>query len=216
VASASFAQAASSEAVRSQVTRIDGLAAVIGTGGAGERVLMSDVELRARMALLRHVGREEALGEIPEGLLQATLLELIGETLIAREALRVQAVSPSAADVSRERLRLIQQSGGRRSLSAVLDGSGASWAEIDAIARRRALVTGFLSANLEGVNVVTDAEIERAYHENSADYGGQPLAVLREQIRATLSQDAIDRAVARWVRVLSTRVAVHVFVDYEK
>jgi hypothetical protein len=196
--------------------RLDGLAAVVGGTAPGPEVdvvLRSDVELRARITL---GPRAHGLppGQLPATLLQVSLREIIGELLIAREARRVQATSPSAEDVERERRRLEQSAGGPERLGALLKQQAADPSEVLVIARRRAQVVAFLSANLEGASVVTDSEVERAFAEDPARYQGRSLSEVREALRARLSARALEATIERWVHVLEARTATRVFADY--
>ncbi|MGD8861295.1 MAG: hypothetical protein PVI30_14905 [Myxococcales bacterium] len=198
-------------------TRLDGLAAVIGGDGPGpgvDVVLRSDVELRARIALSGGTTGPLPLGPLPAGLLQATLDELIGEHLIAREAQRVQAVSPSHAEVVREERRLMRAAGGSERMLALLDALSARREEVRETARRRALVAAFLSANLEGATVVTDSEVERAYQATRARHAGEDPQELRRRLRARLAREALAGTIERWVRVLRARVPVRVHARY--
>lgn len=197
--------------------RLDGLAAVIGGQAPGpgvDIVLQSDVELRARIAW---VGRQQGpvdLPELPGTVLHAALQEIIGEQLIAREARRVQAATPSAGDIERERARLVRSAGGQARMDALLATLAASPEEVDAIARRRALVGAFLSANLEGVAVVTEAEAEHAYEQSKEAYEGRDRKAALVELRGRLSREALDRTIARWVAVLSSRTPVRIYVSY--
>jgi len=197
--------------------RADGLAAVVGGTGPGPEVdviLRSDVELRARIALSGSRVGEPSLGRLPPSLLRATLAEIIGEHLIAREARRVQAVTPGAAELLRERSRLETEGGGKARLSALLAAVQASWAEIDAVAARRALVAAFLSANLEGATIVTEAEVQRAFEQSRERYVGVDPAQAKKELSARLAREALDQSIGRWVSVLRARTAVRVYVDY--
>jgi len=101
--------------------RLDGLAAVVGGSGPGtgiDVVLQSDVELRARISLSGRTEGPLELGPLPTSSLGASLNEIVGELLIAREARRVQAATPSAAAIERERKRLAVTAGGGERLGA--------------------------------------------------------------------------------------------------
>jgi hypothetical protein len=204
------------------VLRADGLAASIG-GGSGEEaevILRSDVDLRARMSLAGQGARtasadQAALSTPPASLLEATLNELVGEALIAREAQRVQVAMPSSADIQHEKQRLVLMVGGRARLDALLQSAGADESEIDAIAKRRAITAAFLSANLEGAMVVTDGEIEQRYHAEAASFAGIEPAQARELIRARLAREALARNIERWVRVLRARTNVRIVASFK-
>jgi hypothetical protein len=197
--------------------RLDGLAAVVGGQAPGpgvDIVLQSDVELRARIAWVGQQQGPVSLPELPAKVLHAALQEIIGEQLIAREARRVQAATPNAADIERERTRLVRSAGGPSRMGALLAALAASPDELDAIARRRALVGAFLSANLEGVAVVTEAEAEHAYEQSKQDYEGRDRKTALVELRGRLSREALDRTIARWVAVLSSRTPVRIYVSY--
>ena len=195
--------------------RAEGLVALVGGSAPGPGViaiLRSDVDLRARLHLAGQLRTRLPLGPLPPDLVRATLDELVGEALIAREAERVQIATPSSRDVSRERRRLEQMAGGRERLAELLDELGVDPEEIDASARRRALVSTFLEANLEGASVVTEADVQRYYDSGEHPFGDPPppLDEVRETLRSLLSRRALDEAVRRWVTVLRARTVVRV------
>jgi len=141
---------------------------------------------------------------LPEALREASLQEIIGELLIAREAKRVQISLPTTADAQREKDRLVRVTGGAVRTATLLSDLGAREEELDVIARRRVLVAAFLRVNLEGVTTVTQAELEQAL---SSRREGTSL----EQLRADLAKAALERAVKRWVVMLRARIAVRIY-----
>ena len=198
--------------------RVGGIAAVVGGSAPGpgvDVILRSDVELRARIAVSGQAENATGFEALPPDLLRATLDQLIGESLIAREAERVRVSSPSEADVERERRRLAEEAGGATRLATLLERLGATPPEVEALARRRALVTSFLQVNLEGTTVVTDAQVDHAYEEGEHPFTDRPLDEVREALRAWLGRRALDRAVRRWVTVLHARTTVRVLVQYD-
>ena len=209
--------AASASAQSSAATRIEGVAAAIG-GAAGEAtdvILQSDVELRARMLLLGR-DRDQAMhGELPQGLLSAALRELIGERLIAREAERVQITKPTQGMVQQEKQRLLSSAGGVDRVWGLLERLGASPAELDGMAERRALVGAFLRANLESTTVITDREIDDYIARDRARWAGQLPASVRAEVRAVLARTSLARNIERWVRVLRARVPVRIYAAFE-
>jgi len=198
--------------------RVDGIAALVGGAAPGRGVttiLRSDVELRARIALAGEAPDQPLpIGPLPGSLLRASLDEVIGEILIAREAERVRVALPAGARVARERARLAESAGGAERLRDLLRALGASPDEIETIARRRALVTTFLEANLEGTTVVTDAVVEQTYAAGGHPFEDQPLDQVLEQLRAYLARQAIDHAVGRWVTVLRERTPLRILTSF--
>ncbi len=194
----------------------DGVAAVIGGSGAGpdvDVILRSDVELRARILLSGERGRVVE-DEIPGYWLAQALEQMIGESLIAREAERVRIATPTLADQRAERMHIETLAGGAQQLATLMALMRISQPELDQIVKRRALVAVFLTANLDRVTVITDAEIERAYEERHAQQGGRSLDEVREVIRAQLAREAMQSTVAQWVTTLRARTTVRVVADY--
>ncbi len=192
----------------------DGLAALVGglAPGPGVDVLLrSDVELRARLHLAGQAPDSPLpLAPLPTALVRATLDELVGELLIAREAARVRIRPPSTADVLHERERLEAEAGGAERLAGLLRAVGASPSEVDELARRRAVVGAFLTANLEGTTEISDAEVERLYLTGEHPFADLELEEAREPLRIWAAQAALERAVARWVGVLRARTPLRI------
>lgn len=198
--------------------RIDGVAALVGGASPGlgvDVILRSDVELRARMALSGRTTGELPLGRLPAPLLKATLAEIVGEHLLAREARRVQVGNVAASDRATERAHLVRGAGGDERMGALLRVLGVGAGEIDAIAERRALVAAFLRANLEGATVVSAAELERAWEAEREGIPPEEHPTVLKALRARLAREALDRAIARWVGVLTARTTVETYADYD-
>lgn len=205
-----------SAAEASETLLLDGLAAVLGGTDPLDPprpILQSDVELRARLSLLPHDSERALFAELPRSLLRATLDQLIGEQLIAIEAERVQIATPRAADIARELSNIEREAGGRRALVRLLARLDASQVELEAMALRRALISAFLRANLEGVNVATDAEVDarlRAAGDSFVTDPRESRESARSAVRALLEQEALTRNIEHWVRVLRARTRVRV------
>jgi hypothetical protein len=197
----------------------DGVAAVVGgtTPGPGvDVVLHSDVELVARLELAGRSGDAFAIARLPDSLLGATLDQLLGEVLIAREADRVQVVAATADDRARERRRIEDALGGAAGVRRFLELTGAGEEELRRIADRRALVAAFLRANLSGGDLVSDADVERLYASGEHPFFGQDLSEVREALRVMLVRQRLAESVARWVRVLRARTPMRVFATYAR
>lgn len=208
-------RAASAQSVGQAPVRIDGLAAVVGGHAPGPAtivILRSDVELRARLALLASSNLALALAPIPEGVSVASLTELVGEALITTEARRLNLEGPSAQARAAERARLIE-SGGPEA-PALFSALGVSERELAAWAERRAIVSGFLAANLEGTLDVSSAELERLFNSEPHPYRDEPFAEARERFATWLARDRMERAVRRWVDTIAQRTPHRFVADY--
>lgn len=195
--------------------RVDGLAAVVGALAPGPGVLTlyrSDVELRARMALLSAGSLAQALGPLPAGLLSASLIELVGEALIAVESSRLSLAPPSEAALADARARLL----GARASEAreLMTALGVSDGELAAWVRRRAVVAGFLQANLEGTLALSPDALERAFTSEPHPFEGQPFEAVRARFAAWLAEQRMQAAVRRWVESLRERTPHRVLASY--
>lgn len=198
-------------------SRIDGVAAMVGgaSGGANVTIILrSDVDLRARIALRGRVDTAATQTDLPPDLLNATLDELVGEALIAREAERVRVRESEARDLEVERAQLVSLAGGQEGFDEVVRATHATPREITAMVTRRAQVTAFLEANLEGTTVVTDSQLLLAYESGEHPFVGRPLEEVETDLRAFLARRALERAVARWVTVLRARFPVRIVARY--
>jgi hypothetical protein len=198
--------------VQREVVRVDGVAAVVGGLAPGPNAITlfeSDVELRARYALLRHSDLRSALGELPPALLAASLKELIGEALIAAEAIRLNMPDPSNAAIVGQRAQL--QSGSTR---ALLEALGVNERELVEWIERRARVDEFLQANLEGTLDVTEEELEKAFQSEAHPFYGEPFELAREKFERWYGGVKLERAVKSWVTTLSQRTPHRVYVAY--
>jgi hypothetical protein len=197
--------------------RLDGLAALVGGLTPGPQViaiLRSDVELRARVWLSREGSLERALGPIPVGLMRASLQELLGEGLIAVEADRLSLAGPSPEALASERARMIGRGEAGAAISGLLSALAIDERELGAWIERRAIVSGFLQANLEGTLDIAPAELEQLFRTESHPFQQFTFPEARERFAAWLAQQRTQQAVARWVQSLTQRTPHRVFADY--
>lgn len=214
--SAERTSAQESSRASASAQRVEGVAVRVGERGTAPPVvlLLSDVELRARLRLAGESRGPLPLAELPAELLSATLNELVGEALISREGERVQLPEPSENAVRREVRRLENLGGGAERTSALLSALGASSDELRASARRRAQASIFLESNLQADAAVDDLELERVYATGEHPFIGQELDDVREAMRVWLLRSRIAGAVERWVEALSARETVVYFAPY--
>jgi hypothetical protein len=198
--------------------RVDGVAAYVGGASPGEGVrviLLSDVELRARISLFNAGSGPRALSDVlTPALLQATLAALLGESLIAVEALRLGLAAPTASAVRDQRARLGTAGRGERAFQELMEALEVGAEEIDDIARQRAVVGAFLAANLEGTLDVSETELVRAFETEDHPFQGLPFEAERAHFAAWLQQKLLQEAVGRWVVSLRERIPHRVLVSF--
>lgn len=198
-----------------EVVRIDGVAAVVGGAAPGPTTIViwrSDVALRARLALLRSRSLAVALGPVPSAVLSASLSELLGEGLIALEARRLNLEAPSEEEREAERERLLAAAG--PDVRTLLRTLGVGERELTHWIERRAIVSAFLAANLEGTLDVSDMELERLFRAEPHPYQGEPFAAARDRFARWLERQRTEAAVRRWVDTLAQRTPHRVFARY--
>jgi hypothetical protein len=200
-----------------RVNRVDGVAAVVGAltpGPAALVILHSDVELRARMAMLRQSDVRTALGPLPEGVLSASLKELLGEALIAVESARLNMAEPAPGALADQRTQLVGTPSWPTPARELLDALGVNERELSAWAERRAVVDAFLQANLEGTLDVSDEELAKAFANEAHPFQGEPYAQAQPRFRLWYSQRKLQQAVERWIVSLSQRTPHRVLARY--
>lgn len=198
--------------------RVDGVAAYVGGTSPGEGVrviLLSDIELRARIALFNAGSGSAALSDVlTPALLQATLAELLGESLIAVEASRLGLTAPTAGAVRDQRARLAAAGRGERAFLELMEALEIGAEEVDDIARQRAVVGAFLAANLEGTLDVSETELVRAYETEEHPFQGLPYAEERARFAIWMAQKRLNEAVGRWVLSLKERIPHRVLARF--
>jgi hypothetical protein len=197
--------------------RVDGVAAVVGGLTPGPSVLTllaSDVELRARVALLRQSDLRTALGPLPPSLLAASLKELLGEALIAAESVRLNMPEPSGAAVAEQRAQLVGTAARPTATRALLEALGVNERELVAWIERRARVNEFLQANLEGTLDVTEEELEQAFAREAHPFYGEPFEIARAKFERWYARVKLEEAVKSWVATLSQRTPHRLYVKY--
>ncbi|MEM6960034.1 MAG: hypothetical protein AAF645_30425, partial [Myxococcota bacterium] len=179
--------------------RVDGVAALV----EDEVILRSDVDLRARL----HLAGEGAVvrSTLPSDLLAASLEELVGEVLLAREARQRDLPAPTPQVIRRELQRLEAMAGGRERAAEVLASVGAGPDELEEAAVRRARAGIFLEAQLRDDSRVTDAQVTQVYESGEHPFVGQDLESAREGLRVWIVRRRVASALEQWVRTLKSR-----------
>jgi hypothetical protein len=174
----------------------------------------SDVEVRARLAILRQSDLRTALGEVPTSVLAASLKELLGEALIASEAVRLNMPEPSGAAIAEQRALLVGTRREPTPARALLDALGVNERELSEWIERRARVDAFLQANLEGTLDTSEEELEKAFASEAHPFYGEPFELARPKFEHWYAGLKLRQAVERWVVTLSQRTPHRVLVAY--
>lgn len=195
--------------------QVEGAAAIVAPRRTSVEIviLLSDVDRRARLHL---AGRREGSvhgGLLPDALLQATLDELLAETLLSIEAERRNLVA-TEADLRRALSTLKSEAGGEARFAEVLTAMGATEAEMSEILRRRALADMLLRERLRRGAGVSQAQLERIYEAGEHPFIGLPFEEVREPLRVWTEQRAVQSIVAGWIESLSRRVEIRVYASY--
>lgn len=197
------------------LAQIEGAAAIVAPRRTSVEtiILLSDVDRRARLHL---AGRREGPvhgGLLPNALLQATLDELLAETLLSIEAERRNLVATDA-DLRRALSTLKSGAGGDERFAEVLVSIGASESEMADVIRRRALADVLLRERLRRGAGVSQSQLESIYEAGEHPFIGLPFEEVREPLRVWAEQQAVASIVAGWIESLSRRVEIRVYANY--
>lgn len=123
------------------------------------------------------------------------------------EALSTAQVTPaeltSAFDKVRDAMRT------KKELSRLQ----ASDREIKAAVERKHKAKKFIQLKAEtSVIPVTDAEVEKYFNDNKARFGNLPLAQFKDNIRAFLTRQQVDKRLKDWFEVLQAKYQVRHFL----
>ncbi|MFO0610723.1 MAG: hypothetical protein U0324_46605 [Polyangiales bacterium] len=175
-------------------------------------VLRSDFVLALRVELVTR-GAPDALHVAvdPEYVSAPVLEGLCAEVLVARDAERAALGEADADALATERSTLVERLGGETGLRDLLEATGASRGEFDALVRRRAVARRFLVQRQPRLIVPTTRDLRvRWEEERRRDPAATPetFAAARQPLNDRMIAEAYPRALRQYLRALGGRVRV--------
>ncbi|MBR2978672.1 MAG: hypothetical protein IKC51_01920 [Myxococcaceae bacterium] len=205
VASARFAQAGERE--------IDKVVAVI----EQQPILLSDLELEARVALIQQGGTAAAdADELGREVLNRTLEHVINQRLVQREADRLQVLRLDEAARRQVYEDFVRQLGGEMAFQAFLTRHELYAPQIEAILERDLRVAQFL-ANKVGVSArVGEAEAREYFESHPKRFGGADFAASRAAIVALLTRERVMALTSQLLDDLRSRAELRVLPPFSQ
>ncbi len=98
----------------------------------------------------------------------------------------------------------------------LLSTYGGSDSAVEALLSRANIVAQFVDRRVETLTpIITQAEIERYYHQNSGNYEGRTLKELRPTIESILKKQKVEQGMQEWVRFLKKKYEVANLLENE-
>ncbi len=200
------------QAPSTEITLDHAVAALETEGDQSPRfVLRSDFVLLLRTELLMH-GAPDALHiNVDPATVAGPILEQLGaELLVVREAERAAMGDADPAAVASHRDDVLRKVGGEDGVRRLLDATGASAGEFDALLRRRAIAERYLVARYPRLIEPTVEELRERYEREHHDAASatESFAAVRPTLFARMVREALPRALRQYLRSLGSRVRV--------
>lgn len=193
------------------------VASVEPEGGASPRYALRSEYVLLLRADLRARGAPEALTATVDPTVAWSVLEwLLGEHAVVREAERAGAGDPEPEPLTEARSRLVARLGGDPGLAALLQATGASAAEFDALVRRRAVSLAWLVARHARLIEPDEVALRQAHEAGryaSLYRPGASFGEARQAIRRELLHARYPVALRQYLRSLGSRARLRVFVS---
>lgn len=196
---------------------VEEVVAVIRAAGAEPRVVtLTKLTEEARIVMISRGATEAALRPLDGPALKATLDWYVDQTLLSEEAARLKVFEVERAEAQAELDRFTKRFARAEEYAAFLAASDISEEDVLAVLRRMLRVQRYLDSRVAGAARarISDAEVEAAWRERRAEFGGLPLAQVREAVRARLAEERIRVDVKALLSDLRQRSEVRVLATF--
>lgn len=182
------------------------------TDPAPRFVLRSDFVLSLRVELVTRRAPDALHVPVDPESTAAPLLEVLcAEVLVARDAERAAMADVDAESLASERAELLARIGGDEGLRALVEATGTSRGEFEALTRRRAVARRFLVQRFARLIVPTTQELRVRWEEERRRAPGElpdTFAAARPRLLDRMVAEAYPRALRQYLRALGGRVRV--------
>jgi len=181
---------------------LDGLSVLCG-GSPGDEslaspILTSDLELEARLILLRERGAAWREPPVDDALLRRARRSLAFTRILAMQARQVgEAAAPEAR--ARLRQRLEELAGGSEALEPLLRESGVGADDLQAWINDAVLAIAQLTYIRERIEPPTEGELSSLFAAGGHPFEGQDLESARPRFRRYLVQRKLEAALEEWL-----------------
>lgn len=196
---------------------VEEVVAVIRAAGGEPRVVtLTKLTEEARIVMISRGATEAALRPLDGPALKATLDWYVDQTLLSEEAARLKVFEVERAEAQAELDRFTRRFARSEEYAAFLAASDISEEDVLTVLRRMLRVQRYLDSRVAGAARAraSDAEVEAAWRERRAEFGGLPLAQVREAVRARLAEERIRADVKALLSDLRQRSEVRVLATF--
>lgn len=184
----------------------------------GDRVprfaLASDMVLLTRLELLVRGAPDALHVNIDPVTREGYLEQLLGETVVAREAERAGEADAVSTIMDEERTRLMVRMPESAGLSELLSATGSSVTDFDRLVRRRALALRYLLARQPRLLEPAEPDLHTAYEGprfRELRESGVSFTAARARVREDLLRRNLPAALRMYLRALGSRARVRVY-----
>ena len=191
---------------------LDEVVAVVDLQEAGARrsILLSEVELEARLARARVQGASSLDEPLDDEALARALSGLVDRLVVVAEAERLEVfrLKPGEAE---EVIRFYFQVVGREALESWLERTGVARRTVEEIVLREARVERYLAGRFRLAARPRPAQVLAAWKEQAP---GQPLEAVRARLEGELEARRFEELVTQFVSDVRRRVRIRQLRDF--
>jgi hypothetical protein len=179
-------------------------------------LLLSELELEARVAFIQQGAVEAASAALTEEDLARTLDYVIGQKLAYEEAERLQVFEVADPDVATALRAFVARFPNEQAYRGFLLQQEASEDQLAAILRRDLRVARFVESKVKLSARVAEEDLRSWYDAHASELGGQTYAQAREAIRARLTRDRYRTLAGRLLGELRGRAEVRLLASFAR
>ena len=196
---------------------VEEVVAVIRAAGGEPRVVtLTKLTEEARIVMISRGATEAASRPLDGPALKATLDWYVDQTLLSAEAARLDVFEVERGEARAELDRFQKRFARPEEYAAFLSQNDISEEDVLAVLQRMLRVQRYLDSRVATAARarVSDAEVEAAWRERKAEFGGLPLAQVRDAVRARLAEERVRADVKVLLSDLRRRSEVRVLAAF--
>lgn len=182
----------------------------------GRPLLLSELELEARIALIQQGGVAAATAALGDDDLAAALEWAIGQRLALAEAERLQVFDVDDAELAKALRAFEARFASPRHLQAFLAAREASNNQLAAVLLRDLRVSRFLDSKVKLSARVTEEDLQRYYAAHADELGGQPYERVRDGIKGQLTRERYRTLAKKQLEDLRAKAEVRTVAPFAR
>lgn len=179
-------------------------------------LLLSELELEARVAFIRQGGAAASESPLSEEDLARTLEYVIGQRLVWDEAERLQVFEVADEETGQALASFEGRFPSKVAFRHFLSSLEASEDQLAAVLRRELRVTRFLDSKVKLLARVGEEQLRDFYRDHPEQFAGQSYAAVREAIKAHLTRERYRELTRTQLDELRTRADVRLLAPFAR